>query len=285
MDGNIIDKNMTDVLLSPWKWKIVSSLFLPDHTIVTNRRHEEWSRQHRDRHPHREVLVGLSGSCLYGYQQKLYPCNPGTVFLFDAFEEHDNYYAPATNDVCHLWLHLVRDDIYFSIYSVRNGRINTDRRLHDRLSAADMESVLRRCWSELSAPDCLPGPVRRVKIITALMNVVVRILEMESEMLRFSADPQSQGQIIESIKRHISETSGKGLTLDNLARIAGYSKFHFLRVFRKYTGQSVHDYINVCRLKKVTELLQQGQIKKQIAEALGFSCPAAFSRWHKTVHK
>jgi AraC-like DNA-binding protein len=256
-------------------------LFPPDHPRVTNQRHQEWSKQHRDRHPHREVLIGLAGSCLYSYRQKLYPCNPGTVFLFDAFEEHDNYYAPATDDVRHLWLHLVQDDIYYNLYYVQKGWINASLSLHSRLAAADMESVLRQCWSELSTPSPLPDAVRRMKIIAALMNVVIRILETDAAPVRVVAGRESQGQMVESIKKHIQATSGKGLTLDNLARIAGYSKFHFLRVFQKHTGQSVHHYINACRMKKVAQLRKQGQIKKQIAEALGFSCLAAFSRWYK----
>ena len=74
---------------------------------------------------------------------------------------------------------------------------------------------------------------------------------------------------------------GRGVTLDMLARISGYSKFHFLRLFQRCTGQTVHTYIDHCRRQRVEAMLQQGCAKKEIAAALGFSCPAAFSRWLK----
>ncbi|MBA2479933.1 MAG: helix-turn-helix transcriptional regulator, partial [Planctomycetes bacterium] len=88
-------------------------------------------------------------------------------------------------------------------------------------------------------------------------------------------------QAIEAIKRHIAQTAGNGVTLDQLARIAGFSKFHFLRVFKKHTGTTVHAYVNECRLQRVAELRAAGLTQKDIGARLGFSCPAAFSRWFK----
>lgn len=281
MNDLFLDKSMMATLLAPWKWKIISSLFPPDHPSVTNQQHQDWSKQHRDHHPHREVLIGLKGSCLYSFKQKIYPCAPGTVFLFNSFEEHDNYYAPASHGTCHLWLNFVQDNIFVRLFNVQHGRIATARSKTFRLNNSDLESVLRHCWSELEKNDGQPDEFRRMKIIAALLGVVLYIIELDSQGTESQTGPAAQKMMIETIKKHIQETSGKGLTLDNLARIAGYSKFHFLRVFKKYAGESVHNYINACRRKKVIELRRQGHIKKQIAEQLGFSCLAAFSRWYK----
>jgi AraC-like DNA-binding protein len=66
-----------------------------------------------------------------------------------------------------------------------------------------------------------------------------------------------------------------------LAEMSGYSKFHFLRIFRTHTGMYLHDYINFCRLERVARMQKNGCYKKEIASALGFSSLSAFSRWHK----
>jgi transcriptional regulator GlxA family with amidase domain len=90
---------------------------------------------------------------------------------------------------------------------------------------------------------------------------------------------------MEAIRRHIQETGGVDASLDHLARVAGYSKFHFLRLFRQHTGRSVHECVNQSRLRKVEEQLADGLALKAIAVKLGFSCPAAFSRWYRAFRK
>ena len=85
--------------------------------------------------------------------------------------------------------------------------------------------------------------------------------------------------VINAIIEHIRDTGGKDLDLAKLAHIAGYSKFHFAKVFKAVTGRSVLTFINSCRREKYRKLSANGRNKKQISEELGFSCPAAFSRW------
>jgi len=64
--------------------------------------------------------------------------------------------------------------------------------------------------------------------------------------------------------------------------MADYSKFHFLRLFRCHSGQTVQEYIDECLRQKVRRLLAQGRTHKSIGETLGFSNPASFSRWYHT---
>ncbi len=90
-----------------------------------------------------------------------------------------------------------------------------------------------------------------------------------------------QQHVVAAIQQHIRETAGHGECLDSLARISGYSKFHFLRLFEQHTGQTVHRYLDDCRLQRVRTMLERGCSKKEISAALGFSCQSAFSRWLK----
>ena len=90
-----------------------------------------------------------------------------------------------------------------------------------------------------------------------------------------------QAKIISSIYNHITSTAGKDMNVAKLAKIAGYSKFHFFRIFKKHTGENVHDCINKARLKKVNKMIKNNYLYKEISEELGFSCPAAFSSWYK----
>jgi AraC family transcriptional regulator len=69
------------------------------------------------------------------------------------------------------------------------------------------------------------------------------------------------------------------LALDQLARIACLSRFHFARAFKAATGQSPHQYVSAKRLERAKELLIRGnQSLIDIALTLSFSCQANFTR-------
>jgi AraC family transcriptional regulator len=69
-----------------------------------------------------------------------------------------------------------------------------------------------------------------------------------------------------------------GLTLTQLAAESGYSRTHFLRMFRGATGQSPHRYLLELRLKKAASMLARRSLSlMDIALACGFSSHAHFS--------
>ena len=79
--------------------------------------------------------------------------------------------------------------------------------------------------------------------------------------------------------RYISEHYGRGLQVGELAIVAGLSKFHFLRRFRKETGMTPGMFLQRYRMCKAMERLVQSNCAIQtIAREVGYQDPAAFSR-------
>jgi len=71
-------------------------------------------------------------------------------------------------------------------------------------------------------------------------------------------------------------------SLAELAASAGLSVRHFSRRFSARMGTTPHAYINQRRCALASELLLSNQLKvRQIAEAVGFSSVATFSRWFR----
>lgn len=76
---------------------------------------------------------------------------------------------------------------------------------------------------------------------------------------------QSVYKVIAYIKSHYQET----LNLDDLARIGGFSKYHFHRIFRSVVGESIGNYITRIRLQSTTRHLKSRQRITDIAMESG----------------
>ncbi|MHB9129910.1 MAG: AraC family transcriptional regulator [Armatimonadota bacterium] len=279
-DNRFFTDEMQRILLTPEDWRIVSA----HHAAVApvaDPVHQRWMRHHTHDHAHREVLFVLSGSGSQGFCGQVYPSKPGIIFVFNAFEAHDLACPPWAADADHLWIVPLQDHVSAKLLRVRNGVITWPGEWSLWLPYEEVGTVAEGGLPALQATDGLPVELMRMKmtaLITQMVAAVVQAGFTENEQ----EDRESfQQQVIESIRRYIEETAGKGTNLDGLARIAGYSKFHFLRLFQRHTGFTVHQYIDTCRMKRVREMQKSGSSQKVIADALGFSCPSAFSRWYK----
>lgn len=267
------------MLCSAEKWHIVSSLFQPDHEPVENGAHRRWLWKNSDHHPIREILAVLEGNSLNSLNRLIYPATPGTIFLFDSYEEHDRYYHPATNNVTLLWIFFLKHRMLARILQVNRGKISNARK-ELILVNSKIYDVVDEEWIRMK-DSVLDADLKRRKILWLLSLLFLEMIEQDmAGDTAGSGDGNHQAQIIRAIHQHICSTSGKAMTVEKLARLAGYSKFHFFRLFKKYTGQNVHDCINASRMRKAKEMLKDGFLRKEISGELGFSCPSAFSNWY-----
>lgn len=87
---------------------------------------------------------------------------------------------------------------------------------------------------------------------------------------------------IEQVLRHIHLNLDKPLAVASLARIGGWSRWQFNRVFSEQTGQSVGRYVRELRLSMAAEmLLFTEQRIIDIGLACGFSSDISFTRSFK----
>lgn len=278
MENRIFNQADLGVLLEPGRWRIVGARVIDERPLAFPR-HRRWMQRHQHAHPYAEVLIVLAGQTAYGMDNGIYPCRPGAVFVFEPGRAHDVEYPPWTSALRHLWIAFFQGQAMARLLAVRAKRIRAERSQHCLLDLKDSP-----LWHQGTAatfdPD-LPSPLVRLRLIAALANIVAALVE---EGYRPAGEDRRRGvqkQKIDAICRHIRDTGGAGASLDHLAHIAGYSKFHFLRLFRHHTGGTIHDFINQARRRKVESLLNRGMALKEIAAELGFSCPAAFSRWYR----
>ena len=86
-------------------------------------------------------------------------------------------------------------------------------------------------------------------------------------------------RVIDHIRDHLAEP----LSLAQLARVAAFSPFHFHRIFRAITGETVFGFIHRLRLERAAVRLLHHPRESVLAVALdhGFSSAATFARAFK----
>ncbi len=89
----------------------------------------------------------------------------------------------------------------------------------------------------------------------------------------------------ERVFDYIDQHLGEELTVEQLAAVANFSKFHFHRQFGQYVGVSVARYVQLLRLKQASYRLVFEEQRRiiDIALAAGFENPESFSRAFKST--
>lgn len=90
-------------------------------------------------------------------------------------------------------------------------------------------------------------------------------------------------RVMDYIDQHLDDE----LSLETLAEVANFSRFHFHRIFAAMVGETLNAFIQRVRLEKAAARLQENHKESitDIALDLGFSGSAAFSRSFKEAFK
>lgn len=83
---------------------------------------------------------------------------------------------------------------------------------------------------------------------------------------------------ISKVKKYIEENFKDDITLDDIAKNVGYSKYHLNRMFLENTGLTIHKYIRERRLTEAADLLlYTDQSIVDIALSIGYTSQQAFT--------
>ncbi len=84
-------------------------------------------------------------------------------------------------------------------------------------------------------------------------------------------------------KLFIDRNYADAIDLDNISDEAYFSKFHFIRLFKKAYGKTPHQYLTSVRLEKAKLLLQDQKPVSDVCFEVGFSSISSFTGLFKKV--
>jgi AraC family transcriptional regulator len=117
------------------------------------------------------------------------------------------------------------------------------------------------------------------------LRLIERVIAATGGDPRFPAAPTGREarRVVEAI-RLVEADAARPLQLKEMAAIAGMSKYHFLRVFRRLTGVTPHQYLISARLRRAALALASSR-RPVIAIALdsGFGDLSTFNKTFRAV--
>ena len=123
-------------------------------------------------------------------------------------------------------------------------------------------------------------------IYSKMLEVLVLIgRHHTASSCHFNVGRQKQHDSLErflSICEYIDAHCTEDLTLDEIAKIAGFSKYHFSRLFKQFTNNTFYKYLNQKRIELALILLADPEISvTETAIQAGFTNPSTFIRVFK----
>lgn len=144
----------------------------------------------------------------------------------------------------------------------------------------DVHSILAQIRDEYFGKE----PFYELTIFSLLLNMFVTIGRNQlSNIEAFSGariyKQQEYVNKFNNIMGYIDEHYMEDFTLDDIASAVGFSKYHFSRLFKQYTGFTFCSYICHRRIKVAEKLLEQPDLSiTEIAMRAGFPSISTFNR-------
>jgi AraC-like DNA-binding protein len=219
-----------------------------------------------------EIIFITGGQGKYNVEGREYEANGGCAFLIRPL----TFYKLSINE-----------NEAFSFYSVRFSKEAISKNLSvilDRLISD--EEIGERFFSRSHFCDHVSSAFERAELaesmrelernelLGAILSELIVFLSSADSPVANLTDDELGARVVRFLNRNID----KNISLDWLARRFFVSKYHLCRAFKKYSGTSVHSYINHKRIMYAKQLIEAGETASGAAERVGFGDYSAFYR-------
>lgn len=162
-------------------------------------------------------------------------------------------------------------EMYWIHYDGPTARAVSDSILENGLPVPKHFERARRSLLDICNRTASSGLIEEAEMNKLIVNLLTEFL------VRVEQRPFEGNDAIEEIRNYILENPDKNLTLENLAKRANLSPYHFARLFKRQVGTTPHDYLIHTRLNLAKfYLLSTTYSVKEIAYSCGFSNECSF---------
>jgi len=244
----------------------------------TSRSYQLWMCENSHLHAFSEIVVCLEGTHFYGVNGQALAMGPGSIVLIPQNMAHDSWYSVHHDACTDLWLHFLPHG-YVTLNTVRHEPAKGPAISSLACPDPGLLSDFNRAFSLIHQSPVENGTVSR-RASAFLLYMLHSLFEklVEGKRVRKTSD---ETPIIKSIKEYATNHLTDRLTLEELARVAGFSPFHFHRIFARSEGVTPRHFIETKRIQHACRLLKEGRSITSAGLDSGFATCSQFDRVFK----
>lgn len=151
--------------------------------------------------------------------------------------------------------------------------------IHERL-----KTLMLEIYQEYFSGTILISASIYAKLLEMLVLIGREYAGKRNALDTASGKPKEHTEKFMTVCSYIHEHCTEDLCLDDVAALAGFSKYHFTRLFKSFTGVSFYKYLNRKRIEHAEKLLVDPALSiTEVALQSGFSSLSAFIRMFKLI--
>ena len=229
-----------------------------------------------------EIILPLENYYEISVQDETYHINPGEIIMIPPGEIH-SIHAPETgNRLVFLFelQSLTNMENYSGISSLLS---RTNVFTPESPAYPQIYELLMKIQEEYFAPH----EYAELSIYAYLIQLLVSVGydHIYRPDLFPNVREQKQKEYIHKFNQlitYIDQNITEDFDIDEISESTGFSKYHFLRLFKQYTGSTFADYVNLRKIKACEKLLEDSALSiGEIAASSGFSSISTFNRLFK----
>ncbi len=161
--------------------------------------------------------------------------------------------------------------------------------LIDASADKELQVRARKTMLDIAALYNSKSELADVRIYMEIIGLLTAVREdqLRQNQEKMECDDEKLNEYSEkfgTVLKYIDNNYMYDISLDQLADVAGYSKYHFSRIFKQYNSMSYIQYINARRTKAAEQLLFEPDIPiTEVAMRSGFKSLTTFNRIFKEI--
>lgn len=239
-------------------------------------------------HPAIEMIIPLVNKYTVIVGQETYELTPGDIFIIPGGELHHLIAPPSGQRLIYLFdfslLSQIKGYSYLASYLTQPVLIN--RSICRPIYTEEAEIIAQLC-RDYFQNDSLRDMMIYSKLLAFFVNYVRYRISLEKENIGGFSSESRQKDLVEKFNTvfdYLDEHFSEDLTLETVADVAGFSKFHFSRLFKQCSGYNFYDYLCYRRIKSAETLLLKPSLSiTEVALQSGFSSLSTFNRTFKKI--
>ncbi len=208
----------------------------------------------------------LSGCGCLDWEGRVHDLPPGTAFMVHVPHAHRYYLPPASDSWGFIYFSLVGREalaLWRSIEKI-SGPV---------AKIAENSSLIRR----LAEIYC--GGRHGIRSAYEASALGYELLMLLCEEVLPRSHLSKEPEFIERVISHCMDHIGDDISVEAMASVAGLSRFHFSRLFRRSQGVSPGAFLINLRMKQALRLIQTEALSvKEISGICGFKDPSYFCK-------